>query len=53
MFVKKDWNRSLNLFAYKVIYIESKSEQGKQTYRIFLQVGYEPDPCKDVDISDF
>ena len=53
MFVKKDWNWSLNLLAYKGIYIESKSEQDKQTYRIFLQVGYEPDPCKDVEIHNF
>ena len=53
MFVKKDWNRCYNLFAYKGIYIGLKGEPDKQTYRIFLQVGYEPDPCKDVEIHNF
>ena len=55
MFVKKDWNRFLNLFAYKGIYIsfDAEGESGKPTYKIFLQVGYEPNPCEDIEIHNF
>lgn len=31
----------------------AEGELGKPTYKIFLQVGYEPNPCEDIEIHNF